>query len=83
MDDGLQHAALARDLEVILIDALEPFGEGAVVPLGRLREPIGVAGEGRCDCDTVQSWSSSIGVENRIRQANSFGSDFSCANDSG
>jgi tetraacyldisaccharide 4'-kinase len=40
LDDGFQHVELARDLDVVLIDALEPFGFGAVLPAGLLREPL-------------------------------------------
>ena len=40
LDDGFQHWRLERDMDVVLIDALEPFGQGAVFPLGRLREPM-------------------------------------------
>jgi tetraacyldisaccharide 4'-kinase len=40
LDDGFQHARLARSLDIVLIDALEPFGRGGVFPLGRLREPL-------------------------------------------
>ncbi len=39
LDDGLQHWKLARDVEVVLIDALNPLAGGGVFPLGRLREP--------------------------------------------
>ena len=39
LDDGFQHASLERDLDIVLIDGLDPFGQDAVVPLGRLREP--------------------------------------------
>ncbi len=41
LDDGFQHRRLARNLDVILIDALEPFGLGYLFPRGLLREPIG------------------------------------------
>ncbi len=41
LDDGFQHWRLARDLDIVLIDALDPFASGAVFPLGRLREPLG------------------------------------------
>ncbi len=37
LDDGFQHARLARDLDVVLVDALDP--KDGVFPLGRLREP--------------------------------------------
>jgi len=40
LDDGFQHVQLERQLDVVLIDALLPFGGGALVPLGRLREPL-------------------------------------------
>lgn len=39
LDDGFQHARLHRDFDIVLIDGLDPFGRGNVVPLGRLREP--------------------------------------------
>jgi len=39
LDDGFQHQKLARSVDVVLIDALDPFGGGHVFPLGRLREP--------------------------------------------
>lgn len=40
MDDGFQHFALRRDLDIVLLDGLDPFGGGEVFPLGRLREPL-------------------------------------------
>jgi tetraacyldisaccharide 4'-kinase len=39
LDDGFQHRKLRRNLDIVLIDALDPFGGGDVFPLGRLREP--------------------------------------------
>jgi len=41
LDDGFQHRKLKRDVDLVLIDTLDPFGGGEVFPLGRLREPIG------------------------------------------
>ncbi len=38
LDDGFQHLELARDVDIVLIDALDPFGEG-ILPAGRRREP--------------------------------------------
>lgn len=40
LDDGFQHWRLARDFDLVLLDALMPFGERDLVPLGRLREPM-------------------------------------------
>jgi tetraacyldisaccharide 4'-kinase len=40
LDDGFQHLKLARDADVVLVDATDPFGGGMVLPAGRLREPL-------------------------------------------
>jgi tetraacyldisaccharide 4'-kinase len=40
LDDGFQHRRLARDLDIVLVDALEPFGFEHVFPRGTLREPL-------------------------------------------
>jgi tetraacyldisaccharide 4'-kinase len=40
LDDGFQHRRLARDLDIVLLDALEPFGYEHVFPRGTLREPL-------------------------------------------
>lgn len=40
LDDGFQHRRLARELDIVLLDALEPFGFEHVFPRGTLREPI-------------------------------------------
>jgi tetraacyldisaccharide 4'-kinase len=40
LDDGYQHLRLARDLNLLLIDASEPLDQAKMVPFGRLREPI-------------------------------------------
>jgi tetraacyldisaccharide 4'-kinase len=45
LDDGFQHQRLARDLDLVLIDALDPFGGGRVLPAGLLREPLAALGE--------------------------------------
>jgi tetraacyldisaccharide 4'-kinase len=39
-DDGLQHLALRRDLEIAVVDAVRGFGNGALLPAGPLRESI-------------------------------------------
>src|SRR5439155_4635434 len=55
LDDGFQHRRLARDLDVVLIDATEPWGYGYLLPRGLLREsPRGLKRAGavlltRCD----------------------------------
>ena len=39
LDDGFQHRRLARNLDLVLIDALNPWGYGRLLPRGLLREP--------------------------------------------
>lgn len=57
LDDAYQHVQLARDLDILAVDARRPVGNGHLLPAGTLREhPLGV---GRADvivvtrCDTV------------------------------
>ncbi len=40
LDDAFQHRRIARDLDIVLLDALEPFGFDHVFPRGTLREPV-------------------------------------------
>ena len=40
LDDGFQHLAIGRDLDIVLIDSLMPFGFGHLLPRGLLREPL-------------------------------------------
>ncbi|HSB09341.1 MAG TPA: tetraacyldisaccharide 4'-kinase, partial [Blastocatellia bacterium] len=40
LDDAYQHLALERDLNILLIDATDPFGDFEMPPFGRLREPL-------------------------------------------
>jgi tetraacyldisaccharide 4'-kinase len=39
-DDGLQHLALRRDVEIAVVDGPRAFGNGALLPAGPLREPV-------------------------------------------
>jgi tetraacyldisaccharide 4'-kinase len=39
LDDGFQHFQLHRDLDIVLLDAAAPFGNGHLLPRGTLREP--------------------------------------------
>ena len=40
LDDAFQHRRIGRELDIVLLDALEPFGFEHVFPRGTLREPI-------------------------------------------
>ncbi|HWQ56850.1 MAG TPA: tetraacyldisaccharide 4'-kinase [Bryobacteraceae bacterium] len=71
LDDGFQHVRLARSVDIVLIDALNPFGGCALFPLGRLREPL----EELRRADILLITRSSFGrtleaVERRLRRYN-------------
>lgn len=40
LDDGFQYWPLKRDLDIVTIDSLNPYGNGYLIPRGQLREPI-------------------------------------------
>ncbi len=40
LDDGFQHWKLYRDIDIVLIDGLNPFGNRRLLPMGPLREPL-------------------------------------------
>jgi len=40
LDDGFQHIALERDIDVVLIDGTDPFGNEKLFPEGTMREPL-------------------------------------------
>lgn len=40
LDDGYQHLRLARNLNILVLDATDPFAGGKLLPSGRLREPL-------------------------------------------
>jgi tetraacyldisaccharide 4'-kinase len=44
LDDGFQHRRLCRDADLVLLDAMDPFGGEWLLPRGRLREPLSALG---------------------------------------
>ncbi|KAL9444503.1 hypothetical protein AB3S75_017652 [Citrus x aurantiifolia] len=40
LDDGMQHWSLRRDLEIVMVNGLMPWGNRKLLPLGPLREPL-------------------------------------------
>ncbi|HEY0173543.1 MAG TPA: tetraacyldisaccharide 4'-kinase [Pyrinomonadaceae bacterium] len=51
LDDGFQHLRIARDLDLVTLDATDPWGGGHLLPRGRLREPA--SGLARADCVVI------------------------------
>jgi tetraacyldisaccharide 4'-kinase len=40
LDDGFQHISLFRDMDILVINARDPFSDGKLLPWGHLREPL-------------------------------------------
>jgi tetraacyldisaccharide 4'-kinase len=51
LDDGFQHLRIARDLDIVTLDATAPWGGGHMLPRGLLREPA--SGLARADCVVI------------------------------
>jgi tetraacyldisaccharide 4'-kinase len=51
LDDGFQHLRIARDFDIVTLDATAPWGGGRMLPRGRLREPA--SGLARADCVVI------------------------------
>ena len=51
LDDGFQHLRVARDLDIVTVDATNPWGGGRLLPYGRLREPVRELA--RADCCVI------------------------------
>jgi tetraacyldisaccharide 4'-kinase len=71
LDDGFQHRRLARDLDIITVDATRPFGFDCLLPAGLLREPLSQIK--RADAVVITrsdqvSESEIADIENRIRE---------------
>jgi len=66
LDDGFQHLRLERDVNIVLIDASNPFGGGRLLPAGRLREPLSALG--RADLVVITRTSHAPGLERSIQR---------------
>jgi tetraacyldisaccharide 4'-kinase len=71
LDDGFQHMQLERDLDIVLIDVMAPFGRGALLPLGRLREPpASLARAGVLLLTRAEPWERWEGLRQQLRRYN-------------
>jgi len=70
MDDGFQHRALHRDIDLLLLDGVRKWGNGKLLPLGDLREPMTSAKRAhalvvtrgsRAQSDEIEAWWSHYG----------------------
>ena len=68
LDDGFQHLALGRDLDIVLVDSTRPPWEDDLLPAGRLREsPSALRRAGVIVLTRVQDWTARGQVEARLR----------------
>jgi tetraacyldisaccharide 4'-kinase len=66
LDDGFQHLQLDREVNIVLIDASNPFGGGRLLPAGRLREPSSALA--RADLVVITRTSHAPGLERAIQR---------------
>ncbi|HEV2904514.1 MAG TPA: tetraacyldisaccharide 4'-kinase [Pyrinomonadaceae bacterium] len=69
LDDGFQHVRIGRDLDIVTIDATNPWGDGRLLPAGVLRERVNSLGRADCIIVTRTRGAVDTGVQERIRQA--------------
>ncbi|MBU4310219.1 tetraacyldisaccharide 4'-kinase [bacterium] len=73
LDDGFQYQSLERDLDVLLIDSLNPFGNGHLLPRGILREPLESLKRADLFILTRTDQAGNLaGLKDRIRKINPF-----------
>ena len=71
LDDGFQHRRLRRDLDIVLIDAMAPFSNGELLPLGRLREPLdALSRAGAFVITRTERSRITSGIERKLREYN-------------
>jgi tetraacyldisaccharide 4'-kinase len=70
MDDGFQHLQLARDLDILLLDASQPLTNESLLPAGRLREPLSEMG--RADLLVFTRTETSPGAKDAIAKLNDY-----------
>ena len=66
LDDGFQHLRLARDVDIVLIDATNPFSGGRLLPAGHLREPRSALA--RADIIVITRNTRAPAIESAIRR---------------
>ncbi|MEW6358039.1 MAG: tetraacyldisaccharide 4'-kinase [Planctomycetota bacterium] len=52
LDDGFQNFKVRRDIDIVVVDALNPFSNGYVIPRGLLREPVAALARATAICIT-------------------------------
>jgi tetraacyldisaccharide 4'-kinase len=79
LDDGFQHFALERDVDLVAIDVTQDVLHGAVLPAGRLREPVSALARAGVIVLTRTEIQDPAATENQVKEINSRAPVFRCA----
>lgn len=79
LDDGFQHWALARDVDVVLLDVTQELSDQALLPAGRQREPICALGRAQIVVLTRTELGDPQPLENLVRKMNPKAALFHCS----
>lgn len=71
LDDGFQHLALARDVDVVVLDTTQALSDGALLPAGRLREPCRSLGRAQVVVLSRAELGRPEEIEKQVRAVNS------------
>ena len=78
LDDGYQHLKLHRDINILLVDATNPFGNGYLLPKGILREPLQAISRADCIIISKVSGGDIRALEKQLRYYNNNSPIFYC-----
>src|SRR5579863_3942240 len=79
LDDGFQHFALARDVDIVLLDVTQQLSDRELLPAGRLREPMSALTRAQCVVLTRSQLADPGPTEERVRKIDSKAGIFHCS----
>jgi tetraacyldisaccharide 4'-kinase len=79
LDDGFQHFALARDVDIVLLDATQELLHYTLLPAGRLREPFSALSRAHFVVITRTELADPEPLEKQVRQVNPQAKIYQCA----
>jgi tetraacyldisaccharide 4'-kinase len=79
LDDGFQHFALEREIDLVAIDVTQDVGQEALLPAGRLREPLSALSRADMMILTRVEIEAPDSIERQVRKFNSEAPIFHCA----
>ena len=78
LDDGFQHLSLARDLDIVALDATQPISEWGLLPAGRQREPLSSLKRAQIVVITRSEAAQSTALKDRVLKVNPKARIFLC-----